>query len=421
MTPPLRRTRRDLAITAALALLAVVAVVAVLLTADVRHTQRYDAAAEGAEVAQAAETPAVAPATLTPAYTVATADTPMSLPKPQTAAGLTFVVAEDGTTLKALSPTGETAWSYSRNLEICFATVFQNDVVVAFRKADLGCGDVVGLKAATGAHARTRSAYAAGTGAALLSNDRVGLVSPERAELWRSDLVRTVEYGDVPFKQESNQQPHEECTITSALTRGDLLAVTEECPATAEGGGGTWLRLMDSAPDDSREPEVQRDEHLTPGSVLVAVGDHHAAVYQRDGAAGRIVSYSTSGERLADSPAPTSPLLSSWDTQRVFAPVTADLPHNMSWFDGAVLHLLRPSTLQELQSFPDARGTGVAVGGRLLYPTAAGVAVANWETGEVERVIPVDRGGYDGQVTLAVTGNQLIERRGDVVAALTMG
>lgn len=420
MTPPLRRSPLDRAVAAGLAALAVVAVLIVVVTADVRSTHRYSAAAAGNAVAQPTSTPDQAPTELLPAYTVTAGDTPMGLPAVQTNDGLTLVVSEDGTTIQALSPEGETVWSYGRNVDICFATVFGDDVVVDFRKADLGCGDVVALDSATGEHSRTRSAYASSDGAALRSNDRVGFVSPERVELWRSDLVRTVEYGDVPYKQEANKQPHEDCTLTSALTRSEILAVTEECPASSEGGGGTWLRLMGTTPEDSREPEVELDEHLSPGSVLVAVGQTHAAVYEPDGDTARIVSFSTSGERLADTEVAASPLIDEHDDDAVFAPVTADLPHHMTWFDGTTLHLFRPSTLEELQSFSDAVGTGVAVGDRLLYPTADGVAVANWETGDVERVIPVDRAGWTGLVTLSVAGDQLIEHRGDTVAALTM-
>lgn len=58
-------------------------------------------------------------------------------------------------------------------------------------------------------------------------------------------------------------------------------------------------------------------------------------------------------------------------------------------------------------------GTGVAAGGRLLVPVVEGIAVVNWETGETENTIPVDRGDHVGMVTLGVAGETVVEKRGD--------
>ena len=65
-----------------------------------------------------------------------------------------------------------------------------------------------------------------------------------------------------------------------------------------------------------------------------------------------------------------------------------------------------------------AVGTGVAVDGRLLVPTAAGIAVLDWETGETLRDIPVDRGGYAGPISLNVAGDHVIEKRGTQLVSL---
>ncbi|NLF91197.1 MAG: hypothetical protein GX570_07625, partial [Corynebacterium marinum] len=102
-----------------------------------------------------------------------------------------------------------------------------------------------------------------------------------------------------------------------------------------------------------------------------------------------------------------------------FAPVTADLPHHVSFFDGERLYLLGPDDLEVRQVVEDAAGTGVAVGGRLLAPTSEGIAVVDWDTGETEKTIPVDRGGYDGMVTLGVAGATVVEKRGGQTVGLT--
>ena len=141
---------------------------------------------------------------------------------------------------------------------------------MASYKTGVGCGDTVAIEAATGEYDSTRSAVSSENVVPVSSNDRVGTVSTDRIDLWRSDMVRTVEYGDVEAKQEPDKQPHEDCTISSALTRTENLALTESCP---DKPGTTWLRFQDTTPDDSREPDIAADVDIaTDGARLVAVG-----------------------------------------------------------------------------------------------------------------------------------------------------
>ena len=51
----------------------------------------------------------------------------------------------------------------------------------------------------------------------------------------------------------------------------------------------------------------------------------------------------------------------------------------------------------------------MAVDDRLLVPTAEGIAVVNWSSGEVERTIDVDREGYSGPVYLTLAGTAIVE------------
>src|SRR5699024_9995009 len=127
---------------------------------------------------------------------------------------------------------------------------------------------------------------------AISSNDRVGTVSSDRVDLWRSDLVRTVEYGDVEAKQEPDLQPHEECTINSALTRTELLVVSESCPGNKQ---VYHLRFQTTTPEDSREPELTQEVTIDgDGARLVAVGQSAAAVYV-PGERPAIISYNDEG------------------------------------------------------------------------------------------------------------------------------
>ncbi len=93
----------------------------------------------------------------------------------------------------------------------------------------------------------------------------------------------------------------------------------------------------------------------------------------------------------------------------------------MSWFDGDKLYLFMPSTLDVVHVFPDAIGTPIALNNMVVYPTTEGLTAVNWDNGAVTRTIPIDRGGYQGPVSLQVTGHYIVEKRGDTVAVLQPG
>lgn len=402
---PLRRTRRDLIATAVIAVLAVAAVAGAVLSAPIRGTELTTAEAP----VEIPPPPQVVPETLSPAWSYT--DTPVpGVHRPVVAEGL--VIFNDGTGVTAVDPVGEPVWSYQRDREVCSIGTAWERVVITFRSG-VGCGDVVALDAATGQYAATRSAIASEDVVPVNSNDRVGVVGTDRVELWRSDLVRTVEYGHVEALQEPGLQPHPDCTITSALTRTELLTVAETCP---DDETTTWLRLQETTPEDAREPELLAEIPLDgPDARLVAVGQDSATAYV-PGEQPLLVSHDRDGNETERRPVAPSPLAEQ--AQLPFAAATADLPHNMSWFDGERLYLFTPTALTVDHVFEDALGTGVAVADRLLFPVADGIAVADWESGTVERVIPVDREGHVGEVSLALAGATIVEKRGDVLVGL---
>ncbi|QDZ42144.1 hypothetical protein [Corynebacterium sp. sy039] len=315
--------------------------------------------------------------------------------------------------VSAINPeNNKQVWSYERDAALCALSTLDEKVVLVFATG-VGCGDVVGIDATTGDYAGTRSAIASEHSALLRSNSYVGVVSSTRLELWRpSDFVRTVEYGKIPAKQEPNQQPHENCTIASALTRTELLASVDICD------GQAWLRFQKTTPEDSREPKIEHEVKLdNPQAQLVSIGQEGAAVYV-PGPQPSIISYQKDGQVTARTKISTPPELVVDPDSHVFNPKTADLPHHMSWFDGHSLYLFDPSTQKLLHIFSNVIGTGAAVEGSLLLPIRSGIAVANPDTYAIERIIPVDRGTYDGDVSLALAGEYVVEKRGDTVAIL---
>ena len=433
---PLRRTRTDLVIITVLTVLAVAAVLIVYAGASIRgvesHTAEhaYEAGSPREEVPdQLTEVArlysAQLPGALDNADAAANTDTAADFPAlaPIVAGGLLLTYDEqDGQhRVRAYAPdeladaaVAETEpapyWEYSRQYPLCSLTSAWDSVVLTYRNA-AGCGDVVALDAATGDYVATRSAIAPEQVGPIRSNDRVGTVSPERVELWRSDMVRTVEYGAVEAPQEPGSQPNAACTIHSALTRTELLAVVEHCP---DDPNHSVLRLQQATPEDSRVPEIDSSIGLEqPGAHVVAVGQDAAAVYL-PGEQPELMSFNSEGTRTSQRRVDPATGLAS-----VFvSPATADLPHHMTWFDGQRLYFFTPNELAVEHIIDPALGTGVAVAGKALVPTEFGISVVNWNSGEIERTIPLERGDYEGPVSLGLAGEYLVEKRGTELVVL---
>lgn len=319
-----------------------------------------------------------------------------------------MVITYNDNTLSATTPEGETVWTYERPNELCLVDHAWGKVVATYRD-NAGCGDVVAIDAKTGKYAGTRSAIAPDKVVRLASNDRVGYASSERAEVWRSDLVRTVEYGHVEAKQEPDMQPNE-CTITSALTRTELVAVTEICD------DGAFLRLQEATPEDSRKPEVLADAEISPDAYLVSISQDAAAVY--DPTTSEVRGYNTEGTNISSSSVPQmdSPELGP-DSIVKNLPV-ADLPHHMTYWENNSLLLMEPAALAVTGVFQGALGTGFSAGEKLLYASDNGIAVVDWDKNAVDKIIPVDRGGYSGPVHISSAGATVVEKRGDEVVVM---
>lgn len=406
--PILRSSPADWKATGIIVVVCAIAVGGAAITANINQAHLSQAAVPGDK-----DAPALAdvPEALHESFSLPNEPVPGQY-RAVSAHGLTITHADH--TLTATNPDGSEAWTYERtDADLCSLSTAWGKIVASY-KAGVGCGDTVAIKAATGEYDSTRSAVNSEEVVPVSSNDRVGTVSTDRIDLWRSDLVRTVEYGDVEAKQEPDKQPHEDCTISSALTRTENLALTESCP---DKPGTTWLRFQDTTPDDSREPDIAADVDIaTDGARLIAVGQKAAAVY-RPGPHPTIESYNDKGEKLDSTSAEPSPDIDAGASP--FAPATADLPHHMTWFDGSRLYLFKPSDLAVDHVVDDAIGTPIAVAEHMLVPTEAGIAVMDWSTGKTLRTIPVDRGSYHGPVYLTLAGDTIVETRGDQVVGLS--
>ncbi|MEH0146463.1 hypothetical protein V6D40_02135 [Corynebacterium sp. Q4381] len=398
MSHTLRRTTGDLIASGVIAAIALALLLIAFLTAPVRSAQLDPAPEELENVGRLA----VAPTKLSESFRL-----PDHAPdtKPVVVNGV-IVTYNDGA-VTATTPAGETAWTYHRPNELCALSQAWGKVVATYRD-NAGCGDVVAIDALTGQYAGTRSAIAPDMVTSVSSNDRIGYVGSTRAELWRSDMVRTVEYGYVEAPQEPDMQPNR-CQITSALTRTELFAVTETC------ADGSFLRLQDATPEDSRKPEIYSGVDISEESYLVAISQDAAAVY--DPGTSEILTYDKEGTLIAASSVPDLPGPLTLDNGVHPLPV-ADLPHHMTYHEGDYLVLMEPSKLAATGVFQGALGTGFAAGDRLLYASNGGIAVVDWDANAVDRIIPVDRGTYSGPVSIDSAGATIVEKRGDEVVVL---
>ena len=402
MNAPLRRTRGDLIATGVIAGVSALLLGTAFFTAPARDAHLVAAEEEQEDYGQLA----VVPKSFSEGFSLP--DT-SGRDQPLVASGM--VITYNDNTLSATTPEGETVWTYERPNELCLLDQAWGKVVATYRD-NAGCGDVVSIDAKTGQYAGTRSAPAPDKVTSLASNDRTGYASDDRVEIWRSDMVRTAEYGYVEAKQEPDMQPNEDCIITSALTRSELLAVTETC------GDGSYLRLQKATPEDSRKPEIEADVEIDPQAYLVAVSQDAAAVY--DPSKSEVLTYNNQGDAISASSIPAM-----GEPQRIDGTIavlpTADLPHHMTYWQDDSLLLMEPANLAVTGVFQGALGTGFAAGDRLLYASTDGVAVVNWDKNAVDEIIPVDRGDYTGPIHVSSAGAKIVEKRGDDIVVLDAG
>lgn len=399
--PILQHRRRDLIVVAVLSVLTLFAVVVAWASAPIRHTH-FNAYVE--QVASASPPEAI-PSEATAIWHAGAI--------PGTVRPVVFsnqILTTDGAEIVARTGDGEPTWSYERPEELCSAMSVWSKATLVFASGR-GCGEVVTFKGEEPGYAATRAAHASDHVVPLYSLDRAGIVAHDRVELWREDMVRTVEYGDVPAPHESDQQPNPGCTIDSALTRKENLAVIERCDDTY------WLRIMETTPEDARVPEITAEVELGETAThVVAIGQQRVKVLTEDDNP-RMITYNLDGSeyQVAEVPAANWEFLHD-DAADVFFPRTGDLPHHITFYDGERLYLFDPASLEILGVLDDAIGTGVSIAGEILYPTARGWSAYDPEVNESRAVVDIDREEVD-EAALGLIGNIVIEQAGDTIYA----
>ncbi|MGH3576873.1 MAG: Rv3212 family protein, partial [Mycobacterium sp.] len=403
MVKPERRTRADLLAAAAIVVVVAVAAAVIWWTSDARAT-----ISRPAPVPAPNPTPARAvPASLKQLWTA----TSTATAQPVVVAG-TVVTADDRAVDGRDPVNGEVRWSYARDSDLCGVSWVYRYAVAVYRD-DRGCGQVSTIDGSTGLRGPARSSYA--DKHVVLSSDATTVLSAgdTRLELWRSDMVRMLSYGEIDARvKPSSQGLHSGCRLMSAAGGSAAVSVLEACGKQAN------LRLSLLRPSKDEDEPEQRDVP-EPGigvdsvARVLAVAQTNTAVYLPvpqprvdvlDETGGTVASM-----LLPKPPSPSGAVLRSgnlitwWTGDAVMVFDAANLTYRYTIAAGGSSVPLGPATM---------------MAGKLLVPVTGGIAVCDPATGASERYLPVSRPTGNSAVVPAVSGSQILEQRGDTVVAL---
>lgn len=412
MLAPERRTRADIFAAVAIAVTLVVAPIVVWARADVTGTDSVTASSPAPTVTAATQLPA----TLGELWHAADGASSRAL-----TSGNVAVTGDDGTVSGRDPVTGKQLWWYRRDMPLC-AVESQFGAVIATYRDQRGCSQTTMLEADTGERRVARSSYM--DNEIRVSGDSTYLLAlgPDRLEMWRSDLVRTLEYGYVDAPVNPNTQPRTGCTLHSAASSSSRLAVLERCPADPS----ARLTVLNPAPKESTNPEEHGSRVLTaPGADspevrVIAVSDTKIAVYYPPTPAtatglaqpARIAVHDGTGNETA-----VYPLAAPWNERTT---TVTRLGSAIYVFTGDSLIALSAGALQPVWTVRGALGTPALMAGRLLVPVADGLLAVDTANGETVARIPIQRTDYRGDtISTAVLGSTVFERRGGQLYALS--
>lgn len=406
MVKPERRTKTDIAAAATIAVVVAVAASLIWWTSDARATISRPAAVAVPTPAPAREVPT----SLKQLWTAASPATHV----PVVVGGT--VATGDGRQVDGRDPaTGESLWSYARDTDLCGVTWVYHYAVAVYRY-DRGCGQVSTIDGSTGRRGAARSGYADPRVRLFSDGTTVLSAGDTRLELWRSDMVRMLAYGEIDARvKPSNRGLQSGCTLESAAASSAAVSVLEACTNQAD------LRLVLLRPGKEDDEPIQRivpEPGVRPGSgarVLV-VSQNNTAVYlpARSGAQPRVDVIDETGATVS------STLLAKPPSTSAVASRTGNL---VTWWTGDALLVFDAGNLTQRYTIAAGEttapvGPGVMMAGQLLVPVTGGIGVYDPVSGANNRYIPVTRPPSTSAVIPAVSGSRVIEQRGDTLVAL---
>lgn len=407
MVRPERRTKRDVLAAASIAVAVAVAAALIWWTSDARATSSRPAAAPAPNPSPARQVPAGL-------KQLWTAPSPATT-EPVVVGGV--VVTGAGVRIDGRDAgTGQSRWSYARDTSLCGVSWLYRYAVGVYRD-DRGCGQVSTLDGSTGRRGPARSGYA--DPRVRLSSDGMTVLSvgDTHLELWRSDMVRMVSYGETDARvKPSARGLRSGCKLISAAASSSAVSVLESCANQAD------LRLVLLRPgkdDDEPQQHIVAEPGIAPdsGARVLAVRDNTTAVYL-PAPQPRVDVIDETGTTVASTLLPKPPSRSA---------AISHAGSLMTWWTGDSLMVFDVNTLALRYTIAAGGktaplGPGVMMAGRLLVPVTGAIGVYDPVSGAGERYIPVDRAASPpppgAPVIPAVSGSRVFEQRGDTVVAL---
>lgn len=414
MVRPERRTGADLVAVVVIVLSVLAGSGVIWFFSDARATVSQPASGPAPELRE----PATVPARLAEAWRAPSAATPEPV-----VAGPTAVTAQGSEVVGRNPVTGEVRWRYARDIPLCTVGAEWGRAIAVYRKST-NCSEVTSLTGASGERGPQRNSDV-GFGTRLLSDGTyVTATGRQLFVTWRSDLVRTQQYGiPTAIKVPDNNLRRPNCEYASVAVGDGRVGVIEECPQAAH----DRITVIKAEPEDSEQPE-EVFTTLLGGSraSVVAVNDQRVAVLLRERSELVVFDYETG--RVGTFPVDVAARVASPGGVRIEPTTLAEgvvrerggrtVEGAVYWHTGRGTVALDPVGLTPLWNVPGTLGTGTVLAGKLLLPVPGGVAVHDPVTGKRLRVIPVDRGDDHGSVRLNSVGRVVLEQRGDTLVAL---
>lgn len=286
MVRPERRTRADLAAVALIAVVVLVGATVLWLRSDARATQSDSTDAPPVAV----DAPATVPAELTETWRARSTATPEPV-----VSDSVVVTGEDGAVVGHDPLTGEQRWRYARDIPLCTVGAEWEHAIAVHREGAF-CNEVTSLEGSTGKRGPQRNSDARAGTRLLSDGDYVTATGQETIASWRSDLVRTQQYGIPPApKTPDNNIPRPGCSYGSTAVGSGRVAFIEDCPREV----GSRITVIKAHPEDDEDPEEVFSVGVgEENASVVGVTRNHTAVLLRDRA--QVLIYSNSTASVQD-------------------------------------------------------------------------------------------------------------------------
>ncbi|NHD17962.1 MULTISPECIES: PQQ-binding-like beta-propeller repeat protein [unclassified Actinopolyspora] len=320
-------------------------------------------------------------------------------------AGPTVVTGQDGEVLGRDPASGDVRWRYSRDKSLCTVGAEWERAIAVYRTGD-HCNAVTSLNGSDGSREPQRNSGMS-PGTRLLSDGNyVTATGSGFLETWRSDLVRTQQYGiptDIKIPDNNLRRP--DCDYSGTAVGDRRVAVIAECADSP----GDRVTVLKAHPEDNEQPEEVMSTVLSSERAsVVAVTGERVAVALRDRQ--RLAVYDMSGA-LRESYAVRLGELPDSGANVHIEPTTRS--GDVYWYTGRDTVALEGDRLTPVWTARDTLGPATRMADELLLPVRDGLAVHDPASGERLRTLALDRAGDSRVVFPEVVGRTVLEQRGD--------